>query len=311
VTTQDDVGRAADLLQAGGLVAFPTETVYGLGADASQPEAVRRLFAVKGRPTDHPLIVHVAGVAAIDHWAIDVSDVARRLAALCWPGPLTLLLRRHPDVDPTPAGGRDTIGLRVPAHPVALELLDRFGGGIAAPSANRFGRVSPTTADHVRADLADLVDRGDVAVLDGGPCPVGIESTIIDCTTTPLTLLRPGGIPVEAITSHLGVEIAPATDAPSRAPGMLTSHYAPRARVLLADDAGAGAALAADERAAGARVETIDRGEDLLGYARGLYTWLREADAAGADVVVAVVPPARGLGLAIRDRLQKAAAPRP
>jgi L-threonylcarbamoyladenylate synthase len=301
----DEVGRAVEVLRGGGLVAFPTETVYGLGADASQAEAVRRIYAVKQRPADHPLIVHLAGSPQLDDWAIDVPDDARRLAELCWPGPLTLLLRRHLAVDATPAGGRDTIGLRVPAHPLALELLDRFGGGIAAPSANRFGRVSPTTAEHVRADLGDLVD----VVLDGGPCPIGIESTIVDCTTMPFALLRPGAIPVEAIETHLGVEIAAATGS-SRAPGMLTSHYAPAAEVRLAEDSAAAIAVAAVEQDAGARVELIDPGDDLLAYARGLYAWLRAADEHRADVVVAVLPPPQGLGLAIRDRLRKAAAPR-
>lgn len=300
------VAGAVDVLRAGGIVGFPTETVYGLGADAAQPAAVRRVYAIKGRPGGHPLIVHIVGAGEIDRWAAAVADDARRLAALCWPGPLTLLLRRRADVDPTVTGGRDTIGLRVPAHPMSLELLDRFGGGIAAPSANRFGRVSPTTAEHVRADLGDLVD----VVLDGGRCPIGIESTIVDCTTEPFTLLRPGGIPAEAIETHLGVEIARDAEGPSRAPGMLTSHYAPRARVVLATDATQADALAAAERSAGARVEVLDSGGDVLAYARGLYGWLRDADAAGVDVVVAVTPAPHGLGLAIRDRLQKAAAPR-
>jgi L-threonylcarbamoyladenylate synthase len=306
VSVDASVADAVDVLRRGGIVAFPTETVYGLGADAARPDAVERVYAIKGRPGGHPLIVHVASADKIDRWAEAVTDDARRLAALCWPGPLTLLLRRRPDVDATATGGRDTIGLRVPAHPMSLELLDRFGGGIAAPSANRFGRVSPTTADHVRADLGDRVDL----ILDGGPCPIGIESTIIDCTTTPFTLLRPGGIPAEAIETHLGVAIRQDTGGPSRAPGMLTSHYAPRARVVLAPDRDAAAPLAAEERARGARIEVLDPGDDVLGYARGLYRWLRDADAARVDVVVAVLPAPHGLGLAIRDRLQKAAAPR-
>jgi L-threonylcarbamoyladenylate synthase len=300
------VDDAVEVLRAGGLVAFPTETVYGLGADAAQPAAVRRVYAVKSRPAGHPLIVHLARVDQVDEWAVDVPDHARRLAALCWPGPLTLLLRRRPGIDPTPTGGLDTIGLRVPAHPIALELLDRFGGGIAAPSANRFGRVSPTTAEHVRLDLGDLVD----IVLDGGPCPIGIESTIVDCTTEPFTLLRPGGIPVDAIETHLGLRIARRDSGPSRAPGMLPSHYAPRARVVLAADQTEASSIAEREEASGHRAAVLDPGDDLLGYARGLYAWLREADLAGAEVVVAVLPLARGLGLAIRDRLEKAAAPR-
>jgi L-threonylcarbamoyladenylate synthase len=301
------VADAVEVLCAGGLVAFPTETVYGLGADAAQPAAVRRVYAVKARPLGHPLIVHIGSADRLDHWAVAIPEAARRLADLCWPGPLTLLLARHPQVDPTPTGGRDTIGLRVPAHPMALDLLDRFGGGIAAPSANRFGRVSPTTAEHVRLDLGDLVDL----VLDGGPCPIGIESTIVDCTTDPFILLRPGGIPAEAIEAHLGLHLARADGGPSRAPGMLASHYAPQARVELAADGAEASVIAERERAGGHRAEVLDAGDDLLGYARGLYAWLRDADLAGIEVVVAVLPPARGLGLAIRDRLEKAAAPRP
>jgi L-threonylcarbamoyladenylate synthase len=301
------VEHAVEVLRGGGLVAFPTETVYGLGADAAQPGAVARIYAVKGRPAGHPLIVHIAAPDAVDRWARDIPDAARQLTAVCWPGPLTVLLHRRPDVDPTPAGGRDTVGLRVPAHPLALELLDRFGGGIAAPSANRFGRVSPTTADHVRADLGAAVDF----VLDGGPTPIGIESTIIDCTTEPFTLLRPGGIPAEVITAHLGVELATADPGPSRAPGMLASHYAPRARVVLVASRDAAAAMQADEWDAGRSAEVLDPGDDPLVYARGLYGWLRDADARGVATVIAVAPAPQGLGLAVLDRLQKAAAPRP
>ena len=212
------------MLRAGGLVAFPTETVYGLGADASNPEAVRAVYRVKGRPADHPLIVHVASAAAVPRWAAAVPPAAAALAEACWPGPLTLLLPRRADVDATVAGGRDTIGLRVPAHPLALQLLEAFDGGIAAPSANHFGRVSPTTAAHVRADLGDEVDL----ILDGGPCTIGVESTIVDVTVEPPALLRPGGIPLEALEAIVGGPVH--TDARRREPGPRDAGLALRAR---------------------------------------------------------------------------------
>ena len=221
------------VLRAGGLVAFPTETVYGLGADASNPEAVRAVYRVKGRPADHPLIVHVASAGAVPRWAASVPPAAAALAEACWPGPLTLLLARRPDVDATVAGGRDTIGLRVPAHPLALALLEAFDGGIAAPSANHFGRVSPTTAAHVRADLGNEVDL----ILDGGPCTIGVESTIVDVTVDPPALLRPGGVPLEALEAIVGGPVLTEDGGVSRAPGMLASHYAPLARVEVVEDA--------------------------------------------------------------------------
>lgn len=301
----DAIERAVEALRAGELVAVPTETVYGLAADASDAAAVRRVFVVKRRPADHPLIVHVADADRLGDWAARVPASAQRLAATCWPGPLTLLLERRPEVLDVVTGGRSTVGVRVPAHPMALELLRRFGGGLAAPSANRFGMVSPTTAAHVREDLGD-----DVAViLDGGACPIGVESTIVDCTTDPPQLLRPGAITAEQIADLLGGDVAGPSGA-SRAPGMLASHYAPRARVELVGSSGEAATLAAAETAHGRRVEVVDPGGDLAAYARGLYGWLRAADERGADVVVAVLPPAAGLGHAIRDRLLKAAAPR-
>ncbi len=226
------MAEAVRVLRDGGLVAVPTETVYGLGADAANPEAVRRVYAVKGRPLDHPLIVHVASGTALARWATAVPPAADALAAACWPGPLTVVLHRRPDVDPTVAGGRDTIALRVPAHPLTLAVLEAFGGGIAAPSANRFGHVSPTTADHVRADLGDDVDL----VLDGGPCTIGVESTIVDLTVEPPSVLRPGGIPLEALAAIVDGPVRGEDTGPRRAPGMLASHYAPRARVELIED---------------------------------------------------------------------------
>jgi L-threonylcarbamoyladenylate synthase len=297
----DAVSHALQALRDGGLVAIPTETVYGLAADASNEAAVRRIFAAKGRPADHPLIVHVASAAQLADWASTVPPSAAVLAETCWPGPLTVLVPKAAHVLPVVTGGRETVGVRVPAHPLTLELLERFGGGLAAPSANRFGMVSPTTADHVRADLGDAVDF----VLDGGPCPVGVESTIVDCTVSPAQILRPGGIPSEQIDELLGGDLAPASG-PSRASGMLASHYAPRARVLLAESRAEAAVLMADLDHA----ELIDRADDLVDYAQHLYADLRVADERGATVIVAVMPTAAGLGHAIRDRLMKAASSR-
>jgi L-threonylcarbamoyladenylate synthase len=313
-----EVIRAAEVLRAGGLVAFPTETVYGLGADAGRPDAVRNIFAAKGRPTDHPVIVHLGSVDELDEWALDVPTPAKLLADAFWPGPLTLLLPRSSRVPDEVTGGRPAVGLRVPDHPLALRLLRAFGGGIAAPSANRFGRVSPTTAAAVRAELGDRVDL----VLDGGPCRVGVESTIVDLSGERPEVLRPGGITLERLSEVLGA--TPATwsgGTEARASGMLVAHYAPAARVEVVS-AAAVVARAAVLVAAGERVAVIV-GEALAGlpggvtvmvagppedYARVLYAELRAADHAGADVVLAVPPPAVGVGVAVRDRLQRAAA---
>ena len=322
----DEVARAAAALRAGELVAFPTETVYGLGADASSPVALARLYEVKGRPTDHPVIVHLADADALDDWAIDVPDAARRLADAFWPGPLTLVLRRAPGVLDAVTGGQDTVGVRVPDQPVALALLRAFGGGVAAPSANRFGRVSPTTAADVRADLGDDVDL----VLDEGPCRVGVESTIVDCTHEPFRIVRLGGVGRDELEAVAGrtVEDARAVDGGAdvvRVPGTLPSHYAPRARVVL-EAHGELAARVAHELSNGRRVGVIvpdpdwsavdgavvlGRPADSEEFARTLYRMLRSADGHGLDVVIAVTPEERGLGAAVADRLRRAAAPRP
>ncbi|MDO8364401.1 MAG: L-threonylcarbamoyladenylate synthase [Actinomycetota bacterium] len=293
------VERALEVLRDGGLVAIPTETVYGLAADASSDAAVARIFSAKGRPTDHPLIVHVATAQHLAEWAAEISPAAALLADTCWPGPLTLLVPKAAHVSAVVTGGLPTVGVRVPAHPLTTELLQRFGGGLAAPSANQFGKVSPTTAQHVLADLGHLVDY----VLDGGPCPVGVESTIVDCSVDPPQILRPGGIAAEQISALLQGRLAPSAG-PSRAAGMLAAHYAPTATVLLADTAEAAHSLAATR--AGAWV--LDRTDDLVEYARCLYADLRDADLRGVAIVVAVLPPPTGLGHAIRDRLTKAAA---
>jgi L-threonylcarbamoyladenylate synthase len=292
-----DIDRAIEVLRGGGLVAIPTETVYGLAADASNAAAVQRIFAAKGRPILHPLIVHLASADELAEWAETIPPAAAVLADACWPGPLTLLVPRSARVLDVVTGGRPSVGVRVPAHPMTLDLLTRFGGGLAAPSANRFGRVSPTTAEHVRADLGDDVDF----VLDGGPCPVGVESTIVDCTVDPPQVLRPGGIPTEDIAMLLSDALG-TPGGPSRASGMLEAHYAPRCQVMLVASGQDAQRLAADRPG----VEIVDD-PDLANYARTLYSRLREADNRGVDTVIAVMPPAVGLGHAIRDRLTKAA----
>ncbi len=302
-----DLERAVTILRAGGLVAFPTETVYGLGADAASTAAIERLYAVKGRPRNHPVIVHLADAEQLGDWAARVPPKARALAAACWPGPLTLVLPRAKRVPDAVTGGRPGVGLRVPAQPLALALLARFGGGIAAPSANRFGRVSPTTAAHVRADLGADVD----VVLDGGPCAVGVESTIVDLTGPVPAVLRHGGVPVERLRKIVGADVLDQPTGPARAPGMLPSHYAPRCRVELAPTPSEARRRCDELRAAGHAADVLDPGPDVDAYARHLYGWLREADDRGLDVLVVVPPPLVGIGAAVRERLEKAAAPRP
>jgi L-threonylcarbamoyladenylate synthase len=317
LVSADEITRAADALRAGRLVAFPTETVYGLGADASSSDAVHHLFAVKGRPADHPVIVHLGSAAQLGGWAREVPTTAATLADACWPGPLTLVLPRSPLVPDAVTGGLDTVGVRVPDQPVALALLREFGGGVAAPSANRFGRVSPTTADDVRADLGADVD----VVLDDGPCRVGVESTIVDCSRPQPAILRLGGVPRERIEELLGARV-PLLDAGEvRAPGTLDAHYSPRARVELVDDASASirtAAALGDGARVGvialelparldARVEVVGNPTDADAYAHSLYRYLRDADARALDIVFVVPPPAIGLGAAVADRLRRAA----
>ena len=312
-----EIAHAVDVLRAGGLVAFPTETVYGLGADASSIAAIHRLYAVKGRPPDHPVIVHLGDAVLLDKWGADVPETARLLANACWPGPLTVVVRRAAHVVDAVTGGLDTVGLRVPDQPLALELLRAFGGGIAAPSANRFGRVSPTTADDVTADLGDDVD----VVLDGGPCRVGVESTIVDCSRAVPAIARLGGVPRERIEALLGRPV-PLLDAGEvRAPGTLESHYAPKATVEVCDLARVAARIEAAQ-ADGERVGVVGARTDdprvvVLGvpsdgdaYAHDLYRMLRAADAQGLDRVIAVAPDADGIGAAVADRLRRAAGPR-
>lgn len=305
-----DVGLAVARLRAGGLVAIPTETVYGLAADAEQPAAVARVFAVKGRPADHPLIVHLAGADRLEGWVDSLTDRIVALAAACWPGPLTMIVPRGPRVLDVVTGGRPTVAVRVPSHPMTLDLLERFGGGLVAPSANRFGRVSPTRASHVVDDLADHLDPTRDLVLDGGPCPVGVESTIVDLTVSPPQVLRAGAITAAEIERLLAAPVA-GPSGPSRASGMLASHYAPRCEVVLVDDVAAADAAVATRRGQGQRARVLDRTADLVMAARALYDDLRAADRDGLDALVVVLPPADGIGHALRDRLTKAAAAAP
>jgi L-threonylcarbamoyladenylate synthase len=337
-----ELARAVDALRAGGLVAMPTETVYGLAARALDPRAVRRVFAAKGRPADHPVIVHAADADGAFALAREVPEEARALAAALWPGPLTLVLRRAACVPDEVTGGQDTVGLRVPAHPVALALLRALGEPLAAPSANRFGHVSPTTAAHVRRDLGDAVE----VVLEGGATEVGVESTIVDLSGGEPVILRPGGVPRERLEAVLGRPVPMAgkaraehgagggdrgdeaareadtrdraadgrgREAPVRAPGTLAQHYAPRARVALVP-AEAVASEARRLRAEGLRVAVLPVASDdasVTALARDLYALLRAADDDGAEVIVAATPAERGLGAAVADRLRRAAAGRP
>lgn len=294
-----DTEYAKSVLREGGLIGLPTETVYGLGADAHNEKAVAAIFRVKGRPVDHPLIVHVPTLAATRVWAADWPSSAEALARAFWPGPLTLIVTKSPEAPDSVTGGRTTVALRVPDHALALQILESFPGGIAAPSANRFGRVSPTTAQHVLADLADDVDY----VLDGGPCTVGVESTIIDCAVTPAQVLRFGSITVEQVESVIG-PVASASG-PSRASGMMASHYAPRCRVH--------AMRTLDEAEAEARRSTtstrvLDGSNDSSQFAHDLYALLRLCDEDGIENVYIVLPADDQIGLAIRDRVLKAAA---
>lgn len=312
-----DVDVAVRLLRAGGLVALPTETVYGLGADAEDAAAVARVYAAKGRPADHPLIVHLADAEALhDGWAVDVPPYALLLSAACWPGPLTLVLPRGPRAGDHVTGGQGTVGLRVPAHPAAHALLVAFGGGLAAPSANRFGRVSPTDSAHVLDELGDVLEPGRDAVLVGTASDVGVESTIVDCTGPAPRLLRPGAVGVEEIEAVTGLDVQ-AADTSVRAPGTLAAHYAPSAQVVLADadtvaDAVGSASppvalLAPADVATPEGVVRLASPVDSAAYARALYAALREADARAVRTVVAVAPRGGALADAVLDRLRRAA----
>ncbi|MFN7146831.1 MAG: L-threonylcarbamoyladenylate synthase [Myxococcota bacterium] len=286
-----DLAEAARLLRAGALVGVPTETVYGLAADALDPAAVAAIFTAKGRPANHPLIVHTLDDPDTHAFA---DDRARALAATFWPGPLTLVLPKRAHVPDAVTGGHPTVAVRSPAHPVARELLRLADRPFAAPSANRFGQLSPTTAEHVLASFPDL------PVLDGGRCEVGVESTIVDLTG-PATLLRPGGVPADAVAAVIGPLVH---GGHTPAPGNLAAHYAPRAVLVATDDP---EGEAARHRAAGRTVAVL-RALPATAYAHALYDALRALDARGADVIVAEWAASGGLGDAVNDRLRRAAA---
>ena len=309
--TTETIISAASALRSGQLVAFPTETVYGLGADASNAEAVARIYEVKGRPSDHPLIVHIASMDAIAHWATDIPEYAITLARDFWPGPMTLVLKRSDLAKDFITGGQDTVGLRVPAHPIALALIKEFnaigGYGIAAPSANRFGAVSPTTAQAVEEELAEYLDEQDL-ILDGGPCLVGVESTIIDCTGPTPMLLRLGAITPLMIEESTGLIALESNPSEIRVSGSLDSHYSPKAKVILDVVAIAGDGLIApDQIPTPNGVIRLAAPSTIEEYARVLYHALRNADQQGLEAVVVLQPGGDGLAAAIRDRVQRSA----
>jgi len=318
MVSDPDIDNAVAILRRGGLVAFPTETVYGLGADARNPVALGKLYATKGRPAGHPVIVHLADVSQLAQWARELPPAAARLAAKFWPGPLTLILPRAPAVSDLVTGGQDTVGVRIPSHPVAQALLTKFGGGVAAPSANRFGRVSATTAQHVKQEFGEGVD----CVLEGGPSEIGIESTIVAVTGARLVLLRPGHIPAREIEQAAGVPLgAPDSGAP-RAPGTLAAHYAPQTPLLVMEG-DLLLELAASLARQGKRVAVLARGArqplrsgltwiaappDAPVYAHDLYANLRALDAAGCDAILVEKLPQQPEWDAVNDRLGRAAA---
>jgi L-threonylcarbamoyladenylate synthase len=304
------VDAAANLL-AGGLVAFPTETVYGLGADACNEMAVARIYSVKGRPADHPLIVHVASIDGLGDWADDVPGYAISLARDFWPGPMTLVVKRSALAADFVTGGQDTVGVRVPDHPVALGLLEAFvragGKGVAAPSANRFGNVSPTTAQAVADELGDYLADGD-QILDGGPCEVGVESTIIDCTGDVPKILRPGAITAQMISESTGLEVIGVVEESTiRVSGSLEAHYAPAATVVLDQPPIAGQGfIAMSDVVASEGVVRLAAPTTHEEFARVLYSALRAADEQGLSTVVVAQPGGDGIAVAIRDRIFRA-----
>lgn len=321
----DLIAQAVSILKAGGLVAMPTETVYGLGADAQNMEALRKLYTVKGRPCSHPVIVHLASLEQLPEWASEIPESAWKLARAFWPGPLTLILPRTSRVPNMVTGGQDTVGLRIPGHPLALELLNAFGGGIAAPSANHFGRISPTTAAHVEADLGNDVDL----VLDGGACPVGVESTIVSFNGERPLILRPGMITQAQIAEVLGQDAETRAEqmekAVIRAPGTLASHYAPVTPLMLVPPAelvvAAEKLLAEQEGAIGVLARTaalpasldkqrltwVEGEHSPEGYARGLYAVLRELDGRNLKHILVEELPDTEVWWAVWDRLKRAA----
>ena len=306
-----EIRRAAEILRAGGLVAFPTETVYGLGADASSPAAIARLYAAKRRPLDHPVIVHFADAARAFEWAREIPEAAKKLAVRFWPGPLTLILKRSERAGDFVTGGQDTIGVRVPSHPVARAMLEAFGGGVAAPSANLFGKVSATTASHVREDLGEDADL----VLEGGPSEIGIESTIVDLSRGKPVLVRPGRISVAELEAVLGEPVAQEDAQAPRAPGTLERHYATRtpARLVASHALDAEIARTGGSAAVLAFSRPDERVDHWLrmprepeAYAQRLYATLRELDTAERELILVESPPDTPEWAAVLDRLRRA-----
>jgi len=313
---QKSIQAAVATLRAGGLVVFPTETVYGLGADAANASAVRKIFAAKGRPADHPVIVHLASERQLSQWASEIPPAAEQLAERFWPGPLTLIVKRAKSVIDEVTGGQDTIGLRVPSHPVAQALLQAFGGGIAAPSANRFGHISPTTAGHAREELGDRVDL----ILDGGACEVGIESTIVDVSGGTPVLLRPGRVSEEEIEAVLQIPLAHAGAGSPRVSGTLAAHYAPHLPLMIASSGMLDAVVR--EQASRQLVAVLARRprpsyssatvwmvgpRDAAEFAHYLYAGLRQLDQCGCNVIIVEAPPETPDWAAVRDRVGRAA----
>jgi L-threonylcarbamoyladenylate synthase len=302
---------AAQKLRDGHLVAFPTETVYGLGADATNETAVAQIYAAKGRPADHPLIIHVHSMQAMGDWAEDIPTYAIDLARDFWPGPMTLILNRSSLAQDFITGGQNSVGIRVPDHIVALALLNAFyaigGKGVAAPSANRFGHVSPTTAQAVKDELGSYLQEQD-QILDGGPCTVGVESTIIDCTGDAPKILRPGAITAEMISTSTGLDVLDSTGTTIRTSGSLEAHYAPAAIVLLDQQPKAGQGFIALAMTATPKdVIRLASPNNDVEFAQSLYASLRKADELGLSHVVIEQPTGSGIAVAIRDRLMRAA----
>lgn len=310
VCTIDALARAAAQLKAGNLIAFPTETVYGLGADAENEFAVSRIYKVKARPQDHPIIVHIGDWQLMGDWAKEIPDYAIDLARAFWPGPMTLILKRSGLAKDFVTGNQNTVGIRVPNQTLALQLLNEFskigGKGIAAPSANRFGHVSPTTADAVREELGAFLDAND-AILDGGPCAVGVESTIIDCTSSIPKILRPGAITIEDVKGVTGLAVESPNNSEIRVSGSLENHYAPAAQVLLDIPPQPGDGfIALAEIPSPDGVIRLATPNNIEAFAHDLYAALRDADLKGLTRVVVHQPKGDGLAIAIRDRLKRA-----
>ncbi len=308
----DSIKAAAQSLIAGHLVAFPTETVYGLGADATNETAIAKIYKAKGRPADHPLIVHIASIDAIDQWAQDISEYAINLARDFWPGPMTLVFNRSDLAKDFITGNQNTVGLRVPNQSIALALLKEFeslgGKGIAAPSANRFGAVSPTTAQAVKDELENYLDQSNDIILDGGPCQVGVESTIIDCTSQTPQILRLGAITKEMIQESTGLLVIDEAPTDIRVSGSLESHYSPNAKVVLDTYPTSGEGfIAIDSIQTPPGAIRLAAPSSVEGFARDLYSALRFADAQGLTKVCVIQPQGPGLAAAIRDRLKRAA----